>query len=268
MEVLIRNDFNTLKSCILCYPCNLEQTGKNKANQQVNKELASVQYNNLVNHIAEHGVKVHFVPLNGGPSQVFTRDIGFIIDDILFISKMTSAIRESEINTLKEVAETYDLKPHIMENYVEGGDIIVHNDGVFIGQGNRTNEKAVEEIDAVLRKHNRSTKLVKVSYDVSKIHLDCVFNVLDEDTCIITSGVYNPEEVTKYFKKVIKVTDEDAKDLATNIVQISKDTHLCSSENFSRILQSHGYQVTYIDFSEIIKCNGSLGCCVLPMQRA
>lgn len=265
MEVFIGNDYSSLKDCIVCYPGNLQASG---LNMQVDKNVASVQYNNFINKLIQHGTKVQFVALNGSPSQVFTRDIGFIVEDILFISNMTDAIRQSEIDCLKELAKNYNMKTHIMEQKVEGGDIIVDNNIVFVGQGNRTNEMSANEIGYVLEKNNKRHEIVKVDFEVSKIHLDCAFNILDNETCIVSTAVYKPELVAKYFKKVIKVSDEDLNELALNIVQLGNNNYLCGSENFTNTLKREGFNAEYIDFSEIMKCNGSLGCCALPLNRS
>lgn len=267
MKILIKNDYNYMESCILCYPCNLRTVNTDDEHRQVDKNIASSQYNIMLNKLMDHGAKVHFMDLNGGPSQVFTRDIGFAVEDILFISNMTDPIRQAEIEGLKELAQKYGLKAHIMEQKAEGGDIIVDNKLVFVGQGIRTNKEAAQEIEYVLKKNSKDHQVITVAFDESKIHLDCVFNILDEETCIISSGVFEPEKVSKHFSKHIWVPDEDMKDLASNIVQLGKNDYLCSSENFTGILNSNGFNTHYIDFSEIIKCNGSLGCCVLPLSR-
>lgn len=267
MKVFIGNDYDCLQDCILCYPCNLQAVNSNDPNRQVDKNLASVQYNNLLNKLIEHGSKVQFVGLNNSPSQVFARDIGFAVEELLFVSNMTDSSRQSEINVLKELAKKHNIKTHVMEQKVEGGDIIIKNNIVFIGQGNRTNEMAANEIGYILQRNNKPYEIVKVGFDATKIHLDCAFNILNEETCIISSSVYDTEMVAKYFKKVIKIPDEDLSDLAPNIVQLDRRSYLCSSKNFKKILQSHGFNAIYIDFSEFIKCNGGLGCCVLPLLR-
>lgn len=98
--------------------------------------------------------------------------------------------------------------------------------------------------------------------------MDCVFNILDKETCIIYAAVFKPELVVKYFKRVIKVPDEDLNEFAPNIVQLSNNNYLCSSKSFTSTLQREGFKAEYIDFSEKMKCNGSLGCCVLPLYRS
>jgi N-dimethylarginine dimethylaminohydrolase len=267
MKISIKNDYDFLEECILCQPCNLQRSNSNNIIGQIDKGLVSSQYNKLVNSLIDHGTRVLFLDPNDTPSQVFTRDIGFVIDDILFISSMKDPIRKSEINILKEFAQKYNLETHIMEETAEGGDILVKKDIVFVGQGKRTTSKALAEIGYVLQKNNKPHKPVPIDFNPTKIHLDCVCNILNENTCIASKDIYNPETFTKYFSKVIWVPDEDLKDLAPNIVRLDKDKCLSSSKHFTNVLKENGFDTIYIDFSEIIKCNGSIGCCVLPLYR-
>lgn len=69
-----------------------------------------------------------------------------LINDLLFISNMKQSARKPEIEGLKEFVKKHNLKHYIMQSNVEGGDIIAHNNKVFIGQGDRTNEDTFLEI--------------------------------------------------------------------------------------------------------------------------
>jgi len=267
MRIFNNNEYGTLLDCFLCYPCNLQAAKGNAPQQQVDKNLAVIQYNNLCRKLTEAGSKIWFAGLTGSSDQVFTRDAGFIVEDLLFISNMTDPVRQTEINSLKELAGRYGLKTHYMECKAEGGDIMVNKNTVFVGQGNRTGEMSAGEIEYILKKHDKPYEIQRVSYDVSRIHLDCTFNIMDRDTCIISSSVKNPESVSGHFKKVIQIPDENLGELAPNIVQLGNNKHLCSSRNFCSILQDNGYDAIYLDYSEFIKCSGGLGCCVLPLLR-
>lgn len=267
MKVFVDSDYDKLDQCIVVYPSNLQIVSNNTAKEQINKNVASKQYNNLINTLSEYGVNMRFFDLNGSPSQVFSRDIGFVIQDMLFISHLTLPDRQAEIDGLIDFVHKHSIKHHIMQNYVEGGDIIVNHNKIFIGQGNRTCEKAVTEINDVLSTINLPFELVKVYFEPSKIHLDCVFDILGKDTCIISEDVFNPQDVVKYFSKVIEAPRAELDSLAINIVSLDNNTLLCSSESFTYSLQKQGYNSIFINFSEIIKASGSLNCCIFPINR-
>lgn len=266
MRVFENNQYDKIERCILAYPSYL-QKADHKITHEIDLHMASKQYNALLNVLIENGIKAYFLDLDGSPSQLFARDIGFLINDLIFISNMKQSVRKPEIEGLKEFVKKHNLKHYIMQSNVEGGDIIAHNNKVFIGQGDRTNEDAFLEIGNVLRTNNLDLQLIKVFFETSKIHLDCTFNIIDKDTCIISKEVFNHEDVLKHFSKVIEIDGEDLKSLAPNVINMGNKKLLCSSENFSKVLQSNGYNTTFIQFDEIIKDKGSIGCCVFPTLR-
>lgn len=184
MKVFTKNEYDKLFHCLVAYPCNLQTTG-NTSSPIINKNLAISQYNNLINTLIEFGVKVQFLDLNNSTSQVFTKDIGFVIEDVVFICNMTDSSRQEEVNGIINLFSNKDVQVYNMKSKVEGGDILVHNNKIFIGQSTRTGVSAVEEINSVLLERNMNYELIKVNFDKSKVHLDCVFNILDEKTCII-----------------------------------------------------------------------------------
>lgn len=268
MRIFARNEYDNLLYCLVAYPCNLQVTEDvNSSTEKVDKNIASNQYNNLINALIDLDVKVQFLDLNNGPSQVFTKDIGFTIEDILFISNMTESVRQTEINELIRFSSNKNIKVHHMKSKVEGGDILIHNNKIFIGQGDRTSPEAVEEINQMLSHNNMNYEIIKVYFNTSKVHLDCVFNILDKDTCIISDNIFNPEVTTKHFSNIIKVSKNDADSLAPNIINVGNNNILCCNENLNNILLNRGYNSILINFSEIIKAKGSIGCCFLALSR-
>jgi len=267
MKILNNHEYDKLISGIMVYPCNIIASSNSTSAGPIDKQIVSKQYNTLFNTLLDYGVRIHFFDLNRSTSQVFARDIGFIIDNILFISNMTQPERQTEINGLIDFAKQHNIKSHIMKNKVEGGDILVHNNKVFVGVGYRTNEAAVQEIENILSLNNKQYEFIKVYFNTSKIHLDCVFNIVSNETCIISTDVFNPESILKHFSNALQVPIEEQDSLATNIIQLGNNIILCSSKIFSTTLQDYGYNSIFIDFSEIIKASGSLGCCLMPLLR-
>ena len=87
-----------LKTVIVCYPCNFKVKGK----VQINYPLMYEQYNNFINLISGEGVKVQLLEPIYGENQVFTRDVGFVIGDRLFISNMSNKERIEETKALEK----------------------------------------------------------------------------------------------------------------------------------------------------------------------
>ncbi|QUH25934.1 dimethylarginine dimethylaminohydrolase family protein [Serpentinicella alkaliphila] len=268
IKPFIVNEYDPIEYCIMAYPNNLQITDQYiNSVKSIDLKLALQQYENLVNTLKSHGVTIEFLNLTGEPSQVFTRDIGFVVEDVLFISKMTENIRKTETMNILDFSKRNNLNTYIMENEIEGGDVLVHKNHVIIGIGDRSTGRAVEELEAFMKNSNLNYEIVPLTFDKSKIHLDCVFNILDEETCIKSKGLYNPEAVLNKFSKVIEVPDNELDSLAPNIVCLGNKNILTSNERFAKILSEKGYNSIFIDFTEIIKAQGSIGCVILPLTR-
>ena len=80
-----------------------------------------------------------------GTEQIFARDIGFVIEDKFFISNMKHHARKLEFEGVEEIIQEIngdniiDIPEKVM---VEGGDVILWDEYIFLGQGARTNTAA------------------------------------------------------------------------------------------------------------------------------
>jgi N-dimethylarginine dimethylaminohydrolase len=68
-------------------------------------------------------------------NQIFTRDIGFVIDDV-FVKANILPDREEEIEAIQYIVDQIDTD-HVMrppeEVHIEGGDVMLHGDHIFVG---------------------------------------------------------------------------------------------------------------------------------------
>lgn len=134
MKVYVSNGYDRLKSCLLCYPINYRITNKsNKFYNKVDYTLATNQYNKYINYLIENDVKPIFIDITSSSKQVYSKDIAFVIENVLFISKMSLKEREVEIEPIKKLAFEEKLDYYIMENNIEGGDVAVGDKEIFVG---------------------------------------------------------------------------------------------------------------------------------------
>ena len=85
--------------------------------------------------LLKYGVKVYRPDVINHYNQIFSRDIGFVIDDSFVISNILPE-RSEEISAIDKVIDLIPKNKIIelpRECHVEGGDVILNNDYVFIG---------------------------------------------------------------------------------------------------------------------------------------
>lgn len=223
-------------------------------------------------------------------NQIFTRDIGFVIDAI-FIKSNILPERERELDAIHYIIDQMDPKKVVRppeEVHIEGGDVILWNDYIFVGtyKGSdykdyitaRTNVQGVQYIkDLFPNKIVKGFDLVKSKIEArdNALHLDCCFQPVGNDKGIIYKRGFREEAdylfLVNLFGKenLFHITRDEMYHMNSNIFSI--DTNVVVSEkNFTRLnnwLRANGFVVEEIPYAEIAKQEGLLRCSTLPLIR-
>jgi N-dimethylarginine dimethylaminohydrolase len=223
-------------------------------------------------------------------NQIFTRDIGFVIDGI-FIKSNILPEREGELDAIQYVIDKMDPKKVVRppeEVHIEGGDVMLWDDHIFIGtyKGGdyasyitaRTNLQGVQFIkDLFPNKIVKEFDLVKSKIEArdNALHLDCCFQPVGADKGIIYKSGFREEADYMYLVNVFgkenlfHITREEMYKMNSNIFSIDSDV-VVSEKNFSRLnnwLRDNGFTVEEIPYAEISKQEGLLRCSTLPLIR-
>jgi len=223
-------------------------------------------------------------------NQIFARDIAFVIDD-KFIKSNILPDRAKEYHALEALLQKIN-PDDIIELpeacHVEGGDVILCNDYVFIGiySGTdypdyitaRTNLQAAEAIQKLFpHKKVKTFELRKSNSNPleNALHLDCCFQPLGNGKALIhDQGFLNKSDfkwLLDFFgtDNVFVVTPKEMSQMNCNVFSISKDV-VISEQNFTRLntwLTAQGYTVEKVPYAEISKQGGLLRCSTLPLIR-
>ena len=286
-EVLIGNSYN-FKSPLnfrdLYDPTSLLNYLKGK---YPNKFRLQSQLSKFKKILIEYGVKVHDLDIVD-TNQVFARDLGFVIDDKFIISSILPD-REMELNGLRTILKNIKNVIKLPKSaHIEGGDVVVTKDYVFIGYYNkkdyknqitaRTNRKAIRILkDLIQGKEVFPIELIKSSIkpSLNALHLDCCFQPISKNKAVICKEAFaNKIELNfliSYFgqKNVFEVTIQEMSKLYCNFFSINENT-VVTDKRFRRLinwLYEIGLNVEKLDFSEISKLGGLFRCCTLPIRR-
>ncbi|PAF35859.1 hypothetical protein CHH58_14835 [Terribacillus saccharophilus] len=270
-----QTEFGQLRHVVVCPPAYMEirkiinETQKHYLNHNIDQHLAMKQHADFVNALRDHGVDVMSLPAHEEfNEQVYTRDIGFCIGDTLFASNMEDDIRKGETKILREWLEEQELTyKDITEGTIEGGDVVVDGQRVWIGLSKRTDEKAVQQVQQQLPDY----EVIPVRIREDILHLDCVFNLVRDDLAILYPGAFDQADLKRFRKlyKTIEISEEEQFFMGTNILSFAPDKLLSlpSNKRVNEALRKEGVTVIEVNFSEIIKSGGSFRCCSLPLQR-
>lgn len=223
-------------------------------------------------------------------NQIFSRDIAFVIDDVMIEANILPH-REEEVAAIDYIWNQVSEDKRIIlpeECHVEGGDVMPWNDYIFIGTYSgddypelitaRTNIDAVIAIQELfphkivkafeLRKSNTNPK-------ENALHLDCCFNPIGKGKAIIHKNGFLIEKeyewLVNFFGKenVFEITKDEMYEMNSNIFSISEDV-VISEKNFTRLnnwLREQGFTVEEVPYSEISKQGGLLRCTTMPLIR-
>ncbi|PZD77574.1 dimethylarginine dimethylaminohydrolase family protein [Mesonia sp. K7] len=241
--------------------------------------------------LKKYDVKVYRPEVINDYNQIFSRDIGFVVEDIFFKANILPD-REREIEAIQYVIDQIpaaNVKRFPEDCHIEGGDVIPHHDYIFIGTYReddysnyitaRTNMKAVRQMQEMFPQKkvvSFNLRKSKVNPRLNALHLDCCFQPIGENKAIIHPNGFLEEEeyhwLLNFFGKenVFEISKDEMYHMNSNIFSIDKNV-VVSEKNFTRLntwLRTKGFTVEEIPYGEIAKQEGLLRCSTLPLIRA
>lgn len=260
---------------------------KNRSYPQESELIKELE--NFYKKLIKHNVEVIRPENINNCNQIFARDLGFIISKVFFLSNIVPD-RLDEIDGIKNLLEDFDVGVMKIPDYmhIEGGDVIVHNDKVFIGTYSeddyssfitaRTNKESIDYLKKII------TDKEIIPIDIKKsntnifentLHLDCCFQTISENKAIICPDGFKRKEDVDFLIKLFGKTNiflankEESFLLTSNVLVISPEV-IVSDFRFNRLnkwLESNGILVEKVDYSNVSKMSGLFRCSTLPLRR-
>lgn len=238
----------------------------------------------------KYDVKVYRPEIIENYNQIFSRDIGFVIEDV-FIKANILPDRERELEAIQYVIDQIDPAKVVRppeEVHIEGGDVMPWNDHIFIGtyKGSdykdyitaRTNMQGVNYIKELFpNKIVKEFDLVKSKIEPrdNALHLDCCFQPIGKDKGIIYKSGFREEADYMYLvnlfgkENLFHIEREEMYNMNSNVFSIAPDV-VVIEKNFTRLkkwLLEKGFTVEEVPYAEIAKQEGLLRCSTLPLIR-
>ena len=269
------NEYDQLKQVVVTSPKYMQinevinETQRHYLENNINIDKAVEQHQNFTEIMQDYGVEVFEIePVSDLNEQVFTRDIGVTIGEKVFVARMATGLRERETTYLNQfLAEQNMLHSEMSVDSMEGGDIIIDEQTIWVGISDRTTEEAAQVLQELLPDYQ--IEPIHLVGDV--LHLDCAFNLVGPDLALIyREGMTESDYQTlKSRYQLIEVDAEEQFTLGTNVLSIAKGKVISLPENkrTNQKLREAGLEVIEIPFNEIIKSGGSFRCCTMPIQR-
>lgn len=303
IEIYINNETSTLKSVVLGIADDfggtptLDAAYDPKSKEHIRngtypKEADLIlEMAGFMKVLEKYEVKVYRPSQVPGCNQIFSRDIGFVIDK-KFVRPNILEKRNRELEGIRYIADMInpeDLLKAPEDTRMEGGDVMPWNEFLFVGYSkaqdfnryevSRTNEAGVNYLrEQFPNREVKAFELNKSDVDPKEnaLHLDCCFQPVGTDQAIIYKGGFKHEEdyefLVKYFGKegIIEIDREEMYRMNSNIFSIAPGI-VVSDRSFVRlngVLRERGFHVEEIKYCETAKMEGLLRCSTLPLLRA
>lgn len=232
----------------------------------IDVEAARAQHHEYVRALRTLGCDVLELPAEADfPDSVFVEDTAFILPELAVITRPGADSRRPEIESIVRA-----LAPRI--KYVQlqapatldGGDVLVLGHKIYIGLSTRSNQEAVDQLNALLGEFGYEVIGMHVR-DV--LHLKSAVTRVDDRTLLI-----NPNWIgAHHFEEYDLVEVDPDEPFAANCLPVAGAVIFPTS--FPRTaakLEAAGFQVVRVDISEMAKAEGAVTCCslILPDKTA
>ncbi|QOR72935.1 amidinotransferase [Cruoricaptor ignavus] len=303
MQLNIKNETGRLRSVVLGQPKSngavptLEdsydaksyhtiQQGNYPTEEDITAEMCAFE-----SVLKKYGVEVFRPDVIQDYNQVFARDVAFVIDDKMILANLLPD-RADEQDAYSKIFEKVEWRKIINlpeTAHIEGGDVIVWNDFLFIGtcfsedyrnfKTARTNEYAIE----ILKEYFPKKRIIDLELKKNDtvpyegiLHLDCTFNPIGTDKCIIYKDGFVDEADYNLLLDIFgeencfQVSREEMFAMNPNIFSISpevivSDSAFTGMNDFLR--NEWNFTVEEIPYREISKMGGLLRCSTMPLVR-
>lgn len=239
----------------------------------VNAEKAILQHDKYIELMSPLVANSVILPaLEEYPDCCFVEDTAVNIKPgVLVFTRPTEPSRQGEVDSVVEAIDRYhkDLKTYRMNSKSDGGDVLVIENHLFVGNSTRSGPSAHQEWDKICRENGMIFHAINVGNDA--LHLKSLVTYLGQDIGLMVvnnhSGLKVMEEIKLHITNLtfIKITNI----LGANMVRIGNTVFyqgLFDPEIKYLTNLFHKISWQNLDMSELAKVDGALTCCSLLIK--
>jgi len=267
-------EFSTTARILMCPPdyfgIEYEINPWMNMQQGTNPQPARRQWQRLYQTLCDLGAAIDLLePIPGLPDLVFTANAGLVFHDMFLPARFRFGVRQGESPHFEKWARDRGLTlvplPESM-SFEGAGDALFCGDTLFAGYRFRSDVRSHQWVGERLGVPALPLELV----DPRFYHLDTCF-------CPVAPGVaiYYPGAFDEYGRSVLKdridrlveVSAEEAVSFSCNAVVVGRSVVLNQgAPKLAAALESLGFNVRPLEFSEFIKSGGSAKCLTLRID--
>lgn len=216
------------------------------------------QHEQYVSALRNAGCSVTLLDsLEAYPDSVFIEDAALCLGGTAIVLRPGAPSRFGEAAALQP--SLVPLFKHVVNlpgnGYVDGGDILVTNDDVFMGLSARTNQMGVDALTEIVVELGYTPRMINTPESILHFKTDC--GLLDSQTIFATTALAN----TGCFDGYEVIQAPEGEEAAANLIRVNDCVLIAEGfPNTRRLLEERGYTVVPLPVSEAAKVDGGLSC--------
>lgn len=225
----------------------------------IDYERAREQHEQYRALLASLGCEVISLPGDAAhPDCVFIEDTAIVLDDLAVITRPGAASRRGEVSVVAEALAPLRKLVHITAPAtLDGGDVLVLDDRIYVGRSERSNEEALAQL-------RQLTGREVIAVDLhGALHLKTAITRVSRDTLLVNREWVDVEPFAGW-----TLLDVDpAEPFGANAVLLGDTVIYAAAYPRTRAkLEARGIDVRSVPADELAKAEGGVTCCSLIVK--
>jgi dimethylargininase len=224
---------------------------------QIDAGLAHDQHREYVRVLEASGYAVEDVPGDEAhPDSVFIEDTAVILGTVGLVTRPGAESRRGEVGPVAQVlAGRFDIAEISAPGTLDGGDVLILGDVVYVGRSSRTNDEGIGQLRAVA--HHQGFGVVTV--DVEEVlHLKSAVLAIDEGTVVVTPHTVDESKLDGL--RVLYEHDEERNRFSALPLVDGRIVVTANAPATAAMVSALGHDILPLDISEIQAADGGLTC--------
>jgi len=232
---------------------------------EIDLVLARRQHQKYASALKREGIRVVTLPpLEKFPDSVFMQDPAVVGTKYVIFGRFAAPSRRGEEESFRteldnHVSGSADRVTITAPGCLEGGDVLVTDRGLFIGESMRTNSDGIEQLQ------NAMAGVEILAVKTKLLHLLSACSYLGDGNMMIVPELVDPDNFPGF--KLIPIPEDES--YACNALHIGERKVVVPSgypETRNR-LKKAGYSPIELDMSEFCKGDGGVTCLSSPIYK-
>ncbi len=196
------------------------------------------------------------------PDSVFIEDTAVVLHEVAVVTRPGAASRRAEISAVEAALAPFRVVERIEPpGTLDGGDVLVVGQRVFVGWSSRTNDDGIDQLRALVTPHGYTVQPVPVH---GCLHLKSAVTALSDETLLINRAWTHVES----FRRFDLLDVHPFEPFAANALRVGGQ--VIAAAEFPRTIERmerRGIAPLTVPASELAKAEGGVTCCSLVFRQ-